>query len=207
MAKRFGYSENLPEDIRVIFIWLCQDVVSLSEKWRLYLGLFSDPEVASLLSDMARGTFQIIRESLQNDMTLAIARLCDPAHSFEHEHVSLEALASRATHIDQLDQKVNDFIRLCKPVRDLRNMRVGHNDLKALIDPHDNPLPGISRSLIDQIVAEASAILSYVLHQYEDSELVFEFQTVGGADLLIHWLRIAKKHEEEERNARLGSSA
>lgn len=206
MTEYFGYETRIPEDMRRVFMLLCQDVASLTQKWRLYLGLFSDRETGELLSDLARETFQIIEESLRNDMTMAIARLCDPVRSAGHECISFRALATSAPHIDHLAQKVDEFIELCKPIKAFRNKRVGHNDLKAMINPRDNTLPGISRNLINQVVASAGEILNYVVQKYGDLELVFEPINIGGADSLVFWLRAGKQHEDERRNIFLGKN-
>ena len=69
----FGYSEKLPEDIKEIFVWLCQDLVSLQDKWRFYTDLFGSEENTSLLSELALSSFRIIEESLRNDMILRIS--------------------------------------------------------------------------------------------------------------------------------------
>jgi hypothetical protein len=202
MPERFGYNALLPENVREIFMWLCQDVVSLNEKWNLYIGLYSDPETASLLSDLARGTFQMVEESLRNDMAASISRLCDRAHSFGHEHVSFKALSNRLTELYGLDQKVKDFVNLCEPVVQYRHRRIGHNDLDSLIRPDENVLPGIRRSLISEICEKAGEILNFVLNKYEDAEMIFETSHVGGAESLIYWLRIAKQYDDDRRRER-----
>ena len=202
----FGYNENVPEAIREIFMMLCQDVVFLTKKWRLYLGLFSDREAAELLSNMARETFQIIEESLRNDMSMAIARLCDPGRMGKHECISFHALAERAPQVDELGQKVDAFVELCAPIEALRNKRLAHNDLEAAIRPRDNPLPGIVRSLIEKVVSDAGGLLNYVVSKFDDAELVFEPTAVGGTEHLIFWLRLAKECDKERRDRLIGKA-
>ena len=199
MPKPFGYNEKLPEEIRDIFIRLCQDVVSLNQKWQLYTDLFTDPDVTALLSNIARGAFQVIEETLRNDMTMLIGRLCDPAISGGHKNISLRALLEQAPTIPGLDKKVEDFIGACKTVERHRNKAVAHNDLDTFILPHKNPLPGIMRGQVNEIVGKAGEILNFVVQRYDDCDLAFDFLVgVGGVDHLIFWLRKAK-----ERSARL----
>jgi hypothetical protein len=183
-------------------MWLCQDVVSLHEKWSLYLGLYSDPETADLLSEFAQSTFQTVEESLRNDIAALISRLCDAARSFGRDNVSFEALSSRLRDIDGLEQMVEDFVRLCNPVVQYRHRRVGHNDLDTLIRPNENLLPGITRGLVSEICEKAGAILNFVLRRYEDAEMIFETPHGGGADSLIHWLRLAKQYSDDRRRER-----
>lgn len=194
----FGYDSRLPEDIREIFMWLCQDVASLQNKWGFYLGLFADQKNAALLSDLARASFQIIEETLRNDMTMSICRLSDPPRSMGKDNLSLPALAQQCDDVDSVSELLKDFLDACKPVRQYRNKRVGHNDLNTTIKPRDNPLPGIGRSQIERILQLASAILNTIYQRYVDGELYFTPLQVGGADDLIYWLKIAKEHRTEE---------
>jgi hypothetical protein len=50
----FGYDSRLPENIRDIFMCLCQEVACLHDKWSLYLGLFGDKNNTDLLSELAQ---------------------------------------------------------------------------------------------------------------------------------------------------------
>lgn len=79
-TSRFGYYPKLPEDIREVFMWLCQDVAALREKWDFYQELFDKGNI-DLLSELARASFQIFEESLRDDLTMSICRLSDPAKS------------------------------------------------------------------------------------------------------------------------------
>jgi len=96
MSNRdFGYDIRLPENIREVFMWLCQDVTSLQSKWSLYLKLFSNQEDTMLLSELALGFFQVIEESLRNDITMAICRLSDPPKSMGKDNLSLKTLVEQ----------------------------------------------------------------------------------------------------------------
>jgi len=204
MLNPFGRFESLPESVREIFMWLSQDVVSLNDKWKLYLGLYLGPDNYDILSEIAQGTFQIVEESLRVDMAALISRLCDKARSCGHDNVSFKALSCRLREIEDLDQKVRDFIRLCDPVVRYRHKRIGHNDLNTLIRPDENVLPGISRDLVTEICEKAGAILNFVLGKYEDTEMIFEAHHRGDAESFLEWLRSAKRYSEERLRKLLG---
>ena len=196
-SNDFGYNPRLPEDIREIFMWLCQDVASLQNKWSFYLGLFSSQENAALLSDLARSSFQIIEESLRDDMTMAISRLSDPPRSKKgKDNLSLKTLVQQCGRADSVLELLMDFIGACEPVRKYRNKRVGHNDLNTTIKPRDNPLPGVGRGQIDRVLQLASAILNTIYQRFVDGELIFAPIQIGDADTLIYWLKMAKEHDE-----------
>jgi hypothetical protein len=203
MKGDFGYYETIPEEAREIFTWLCQDVVSLHEKWTLYKALFSDPEVIELLGYLAKETFRVIEESLRADMTMLIGRLCDPVMSFNHMNVSFKALLSSLPEIEGLPDRIDSFVGSCGSVDRHRNKRVAHNDQNTLIKPKENPLPGISRNMIDTIVKGAEEILHSVLSRYEDKDLTFElYANAGRADTFIFWLKKAKEYSDRERKER-----
>lgn len=205
-SNAFGYDSRLPEDIREVFMWLCQDVASLQNKWSFYLGLFSSQENAALLSDLAQSSFQIIEESLRDDMTMAICRLSDPPRSMGKDNLSLSALVQQCGRVNSVPELLKDFLDACEPVRQYRNKRVGHNDLNTTIKPRDNPLPGIGRGQIDRVLQLASVILNTIYQRFVDGELYFAPFQIGGADTLIYWLKMAKEHEAA-KNIALKKSA
>lgn len=199
----FGANPSLPEDIREIFIHLCQDVASLHYKWDFYQDLFAEPEDANLLSDMAGWAFQIIEESVRKDMAMAISRLSDPAESFGHENISLANLARRCPGVSGIDTILSNFQAACATVKKYRDKMIGHNDLKSRIEPHENPVPGIAKSDIDTILARAADLLNAVSRHYSDQSYVFDLMfPLGGAESLLHWLSVAKHHRDEEQEHR-----
>src|SRR5438270_30660 len=128
----FGYNPKLPEDIRELFQVLCQDVVSLRSHWDFYADLFGKPEHADLLSDMARGSFQIIEESLRKSMTMSFGRLADRAETFDRKdraNCSLATLVQRCGQVSGIDSTLQEFQDTVSPIKTYRDKRVAHNDL------------------------------------------------------------------------------
>ena len=163
----FGYYQIFPENIREIFMWLCRDVADLRTKWNFYLELFSSEESTELLTDIAPASFQMIEKSLRREMIVAICRLSDPIKSGEksQEHnLSLKTLTERLDNQDQPIDILEEFRQACRPVRIIRNKRLGHNDLDTRIKPQENPLPGIGKTQIEQIIVLAEQILNYVIN-------------------------------------------
>ncbi len=191
--KAFGYNPLLPENIREVFMWLCQDVASLYGKWHFYLGLSSSEEDTALLSELAVGSFNIIEEALRHDMTMSICRLSDPSTTGRHKNLSLPTLSEECDHIEGVSELLEAFLAACEPVRRYRHKRVGHNDLSTTIKPKENPLPGIEKRQVDEILELASRILNVIYQTYVDSELSFQPSLIGGADVLLYWLRLAKQ--------------
>ena len=204
----FGYIPELPEEIREIFMWLCQDVASLQRKWDFYIRLYGNQESTELLSELACSSFQIIEEALRDDMTMAICRLSDPLQSHRKDNRSLKTLTTnKCVKRETVDQLLKEFIDACKPVQQLRNKRVGHNNLNTRIRPNENLLPGISRSQIDRIIETATKTLNVICQRFVDCELKFRPIHIGGAEDLIYWLKTAREYQEEKEQQPGGGTA
>jgi len=195
----FGYQVEAPANIRIVFMWLCQDVASLQSKWDFYMELYGKEENTELLSALAPWSFNIIEESLRDDMTMAICRLSDPPVSGrDQENLSLETLVKRCTDIPNLDMQLKSFKEACKPLRIWRHKRVGHNDLNTKISPKENPLPGINKNQIDQILTLAKGFLNTISFRYAGGQLVFHTISRGGAEELIFWLKAGREHHSRD---------
>lgn len=195
---KFGYNAALPENIREIFAEIVQDVVWLNAKWDFFLELFSSQENTALLHDMALGSFNIIFDSIRNDVLIGICRLSDPEKTSRNVNLSLETLGNRCLHLDNIEALVKQFKEDCSPVQKMRNKKIAHTDLNTIIHPTDYPLPGISKIQIETILQEASEILNRIYSTYVDGELSFKLRQVGDGKSLIHWLKTAKDFEEEK---------
>lgn len=198
--EAFGYNTHVPENIREILMWLCQDVLSLHNKWSLYLGLFRAEDDRYLLSELALGSFNIIEESLRFDMTMSIRRLSDPPGRGKRKNLSLQTLAEKCDDIDNVGELLERFLAACEPVRRLSDKRVAHRDLSTTIKADENPLPGIAEKRIDQIVELAARILNLIYRNFDDKELAFQPSLIGGADALLYWLRLAKRAKKDQED-------
>lgn len=199
----FVYNLKIPEDFRVLFMWLSQDLAALYVKWNFYLGLFSSHENTELMSDLAQSSFQIIEEAIRSDLTMGICRLSDPPKSSGKKNLSIKTLVNKCENIKNLNLKesFDEFNEACGPIRHLRNKKEGHNDLNTKIKPKDNPLPGIGRKQIDKILNEASKILNVIYKEYVDSKLAFDVTIHrGGASDLLDCLEKAKEYRNKISN-------
>jgi len=187
---RFGYDPKVPEDIRLIFMWLCQDVSSLQNEWDFYLDLFDKEENNELFHEVAPMSFDIIEEVLRHDMIMSIGRLSDPKISIKKkENLSLAALVERCADIHGLELLLEKFQLSCLHTTQWRNKRVGHRDLYTTISPSEHPLPKIDKQQLDQILSEASEILKAVFLHYSRGDLYFHTIAPGKADDLIFYLK------------------
>lgn len=205
-AERFGYDERIPEPIRHMYMPLCQDVAMLHHKWEFYLELFGKAENTTLMSNVAPAAFNIIEESVRNDLTMSICRLADPATMGGNENLTLARLADECRTIPGIDRMWLDFRTACEPFVAHRNKRVGHNDLDRAISPSENPLPGVSRQMVEGVLRLAASMLQAVQAHFSDAERSFVPHHFGGADALMYWLKQGWEQHKKRLQEMSGSA-
>jgi hypothetical protein len=185
---KFGFIENLPDEIREAFMWLAHDVVWLHRKWDLYLGLFGQPESIKVVTQLPI-PFSLIEESLRTDITMLIGRLSDSAKFREDENISFRALLGFYPDDNTLGELVASFVQTCEPVTRNRHKLVAHTDKLAKLSPDQVMIPQIKKSDIDAINQKAQKIIKHVSITKAGHDYGFGFEGDGGAGALIHWLK------------------
>jgi hypothetical protein len=194
---RPGIRDRMPEEIRAMCEGLCRDVAALQLKWDTYLGLLASPEVAGLLSDTAPAFFQVVAESLRNDIVQSICRLGDPSRTLGPDNPSLATLVGRCLDVARIEDLLTAFQAACGPVRRYRHRHLGHNDPGARIRPVEDLLPDVGRADIDGILLLAVGILKAVQGSFSAGDPDFQSAPVGGVGELILRLRVAQGMERE----------
>lgn len=184
----FGHLDALPDDTHDTFMWLCQDVARLYQKWDFYLGLFDDKSNCSVMGALPLA-FGIIEESLRADMTMAVCRLSDPAESCQRENLNFRSLEAFFDHDTELTALIDGFAADCASVRLHRNKLVGHSDKSVRLGSEPAMIPEIAKSDIDTILRSAAAILNHVAARYAGTQFGFAHPGAAGADVLIRWLK------------------
>jgi AbiU2 len=183
------YGDRIPEEIRAICTGLCQDVVALHLKWISYIELFGDPEVAALLSDTAPAFFQIVAESLRNDIVQSICRLGDPSRALGPDNPSLATLVAKCHDVPHVEDLLTAFQAACGPVRRHRHRHPGHNDPGARLRPQEDLLPDVGRVAIDEILRLAGGVLRVVYAHFSAGDPDLFPTAIGDAGELIRRLK------------------
>jgi hypothetical protein len=174
-----GYVDRIPDEIRGICMGLCRDVAALHLKWDTYLGLFGSPDNAALLSDTAPAFFQIVAESLRNDIVHSICRLGDPSRALSPDNPSPATLVARCPDVPHIEELLTAFQAACGPVRRYRHRHLGHHDPGARIRPQSDLLPDVGRAEIDEILLLAGGILKAVHGYFSAGDPDFQSAPVG----------------------------
>ena len=194
----FGFEPKLPDDIREIFMWLCQDVAHIQSAWSFYVDLFTSNDYKEV-ADLAIESFRVVERALRTDITMSICRISDPSKSMKKENISFQTLSQKCGEIKGVDALFKDFSIACEPIIKLRHKRIGHNDLISRIDPLNNPLPGVGQKEINEILRLAKEILNKIIQYYVSVELSFNTIQNGGADKLLYWLKSGKQYHKDRR--------
>jgi hypothetical protein len=205
--ERSRSSPELPDTVRELHGGLCEDVAALQLKMSFYRELFSNRANAELLSSLAPAFFQVVAESLRNDIVLGICRLSDPSRSLVGDNRSLAALVGKCPKVPKAEFLLTAFQSACGIVRMYRNQQLGHNDVHSKITPHDELIPSIEIVHVEEILRLAGEVLR-AIHPY-DAHQDFRVFAPGftGAGDLIRWLRLAKESDELRKQDLRGSSA
>lgn len=186
----FGKNENIPEEIREVFMWLCQDIASLFQMWDFYEYIFEKKENAELLAQHIPNTLIIIGRSLRISMVMAICRLNDPSTEKNNlNNISLARLAEYGPKNKVIIDLCSKFKEACKPFEIYRNKRFAHRDLITTLDFKGNIFPGISRKSIEKVLGLSSEIINIFAQQFSDSEYQFHVKSSGGPDQFLYWFK------------------
>jgi hypothetical protein len=194
---RPGHDGRMPDEVREIGAVLCRDVAALQLKWDTYLELVGSPEVADLLSDTAPAFFQVVAESLRNDIVQSICRLGDPSRSLGPDHPSLATLVACCNDVPRVEDLLTAFQAACAPVRRYRHRHLGHEDAGARIEPREELLPDIDRAQVDEILLLARGILKAIHRYHSAEEPDLRPAPPGGIEDLISRLRMVRERKCE----------
>ena len=193
----------MPIELRQVYEQLWQEVAGLHSRWALYCQLFAVSESqVDFLREMAPSFFGVLQNTFRDDILMALSRITDPSRTGKKENLSFLLLAERidSSAYPMLRQRVDELLEKivtdCTPFRDLRNRSLAHRDLPTALAYHPNPLPGISRGMIDDALRMTRVLMNAIQVEFDRSETAFEhiIQRGHGKDI-IFYLEQAKEYQ------------
>lgn len=154
--------------------------------------------------------FYVVQETLVDEVQVMLSKLTDPAQTGSHENLSLEQLQSRvekhgdANLAQRLRVLLDDFHKKCKTFRVRRNKALAHLDLATALQGTTNPLPGVSRQMIEDALALLRDYMNEIQIHYDDSEQGYEHFIMHASDgealigILKHGIRYEELVEAEQ---------
>jgi hypothetical protein len=205
---------QMPASIDEVFQELKTEITWLHARWIIYRQLFAhSPQRINLLNECAFAFFYTIQDILLGDVQIALSKLTDPARTRGHDNLSLEQLQSRVEAYGEprlqatLRQILDDLHQKCQPFRTWRNKRLAHLDLTTTMQSMLNPLPGISRQMVEEALELVRRYMNTIQIHYLNGETGYEHFIMTGTDgeALISMLKYGLRYEElvEERQVPL----
>ncbi|SFW55438.1 hypothetical protein SAMN03159511_4382 [Pseudomonas sp. NFACC19-2] len=197
---RLDYISAMGEELGASFYELYRKLVELHVLWQQYRQLFGDDiETVNLLNRTSGLFFKIVQDELWDSVLLGVSRMTDPPATGKRKNLTVQSLPLLIVdpvlqaEIRSLCDKALDAAEFA---REHRNKRITHQDHSYLSNRSSNPLSGISRALVEQMLAALRAVLNRLELHFRDSTVMYEgFVDNSGARLLIYKLEKLERLE------------
>jgi hypothetical protein len=188
---------EIPGPIKEVFGQLKSEITSLHARWKIYRQLFAHSDERSrLLNKTAPTFFFFIHEVLIDHIQLSIGKLTDSAHTGDKENLSLHRLHEQVEKLDDADlsSKLKEILvdlcgqrspkksGKCEIIRTRRNKRIAHFDLNTSIQHGSDPLPGVSRQMIEDVLALLRQYMNTIQGHYCNNAYLYNGPAVAPHD-------------------------
>lgn len=195
---------KVPAHFIAVYDELRSEITWLHGRWLTYRELFAEsPKRIELLNEAAGTFFYIIQEVLLNEVQVCLSKLTDPAKSGKNNNLSLEQLQSQLhQHGDPtLTTKCRTLLDKihcqCQVFRIRRDKTLAHLDLPTAMKQLPQPLPGVSRQMIEDALETVRHYMNAIEAHYNVNEWVYEhFILNHGSAALLATLRAGLRYEE-----------
>lgn len=201
---RNEYLQSMGFELGMHFFELYRKLVELHVVWQQYRQLFGkDDETIRLLNRTAGLFFKIVQDELWDSVLLGISRMTDPPATGKNKNLTVLSLPP----LIENDALKNEVEKLCeaartqaKFAREHRNKRIAHQDHDYLTDRSSNPLSGVSRALVEDMLDSLRNVLNRLDLHFRDSTVMYQnFVDESGALVLVNKLRRMERLVEEQR--------
>ena len=204
------FLERFPAGTGALAHELWSNIGQLHLNWNNYRALFgTSPERIEVLNWAAPSFFGLLDGILRHNVFMGIARLTDPPATSGHQNASLRTLlnalrsALTPSMFSDLDRNLADLERYCKPIRDVRDRLIAHDDLATALDYHPDPLAGISRAFVEGSLLRLREWFGTIEALYRGNPTSHEYViSRGDGDYLMSVLQSAQEWARERREQR-----
>ena len=202
---------NIPTPFGPIYDELRSEIIWLHGRWLTYRELFAEsPRRIELLNESAGTFFYIIENVLLDEVQISLSKLTDPPSSGRNNNLSLEQLQLNlqkhcdAILVNNCRTILNELHIQCKVFRIRRHKTLAHLDLPTALKQLPQPLPGVSRQMIEDALRSVRDYMNAIEAHYNDSQVGYEhFILNDGVNALLTMLRNGLRYEELVQNRTL----
>lgn len=136
---------TMPEQLGFVFEDLRGHVMFLHMKWKVYRDFYQSQESLDVINELVPGVFNVLEHTLRTDIIITLCRLTDPITTGKKQNLTIDRLLADVQPLapdwlnDRLRQIHTKLQAQVKPVRELRNRVVGHNDYRTALSTHPDP--------------------------------------------------------------------
>lgn len=181
---------KLGPDLGPVFHVLWNDRAWLVVKWQEYREMFGSSAEQVELLNSASLFFQIVQDTLWQDILLHLCRMTDPPKSMGRENLTLRSLPdliSDPAFGAEVALLVEQAIGTTAFARDWRNRHIGHRDLALALKSGVQPLASASEVQVSAALSAIHAVLNRISERLLDSTLADDVITpfTGAATLML----------------------
>ncbi|MFC5577518.1 hypothetical protein ACFPOA_05735 [Lysobacter niabensis] len=191
---RAGYISAMGDELGASFYELYRKLVELHILWQQYRQLFGDnPDTVHLLNRTSGLFFKIVQDKLWDSVLLGVSRMTDPPATGRNKNLTIQSLPPLIADSDlrdEVQELCDKALAAAEFAREHRNKRIAHQDHNYLSNRSSNPLSGISRTLVEEMLTALRTVLNRLDRHFRDSTVMYEdFVDESGARLLVHKLK------------------
>ena len=194
----------IPSQIQEVYDQLRTEITWLHGRWIIYRQLYGNSEKRiDLLNECSAAFFYILQDVLLGEVQVNLSKLTDAARTGAHDNLSLELLQTRLENFGDAGLAGNTRTILdnlhskCTVFRTWRNKKLAHLDLLTSMEATTNPLPGISRAMVEEALQLVRDFMNEVEMHYNDAEFGYEhFIMQSDGEALVAMLRYGLRYEE-----------
>src|SRR5690606_30228536 len=191
---RSDYISAMGEELGASFYELYRKLVELHVLWQQYRQLFGDdPATVHLLTRTSGLFFKIVQDELWDSVLLGVSRMTDPPTTGKKKNLTIQSLPPMISDTKlqgEVQELCDKALVAAEFAREHRNKRIAHQDHDYLSNRNSDPLSGISRTLVEEMLAALRAVMNRLDLHFRDSTVMYEdFVDESGARLLVHKLR------------------
>jgi len=195
--------DGIPASLQVIFEKIKAQALWLTVHWTIYKELFNhSKERFEMLHECDPAAFWSFQIALETEILMSLSRLTDLPGKGDKEVLSFERLHRAIADCGErelarvLRSTHKDLRKKCKRIRDHRNTRLAHLDLK--ISMNEGPtLDPISVRMIEDAVASIHGYMGTFEHHYRpDTEFQYEVGIRASGKALISVIKNGMRFQE-----------
>ena len=190
------YVRCMGNELGETYFHLQHKLIELHIVWLQYRQLFAERSTVELLNRTAGLFFKVVQDELWDSVLLRISKLTDPPSSAGRRNLTIQRLAPLIIDNDlqgEIDAMTKHVIATASFAREHRNKRIAHLDHSYSTMPETNPLTGVSRAQIENVLHLLRDLMNRVDARYRDSTYMYEqFVDETGARLLLQKLHRAE---------------